>query len=391
VSAQTIVVLFTDLVSSTKLLTSLGPDGPETIALHHLADLEELTRANGGVVVKNTGDGIMATYPSAAAALDGAVAIQRRLDGAVAADPVGGRIVRIGISAGDATPVESDWFGGCVVEASRLCAAAHGGQVLVSETLVRLAGTGSRHEFRSAGRLDLAGLPQPTEAYEVAWEAAEERPLSVVIADDNALLRSGIAGLLTNQGFRVAGEAGDANELLALVDSRQPDLVVVDIRMPPTFTLEGIRAAAQIKEKYPQIGVLILSQYLESREALGLLADHTERFGYLLKDRVADVHEFVSALKTIAGGGTAIDREVVARLLGRRRLNDPIESLTPRELEVLSLMAEGLSNQAISDRLTLGLRTVEAHIAAIFAKLGLEPEAEGHRRVLAVVAFLRRP
>jgi DNA-binding NarL/FixJ family response regulator len=161
--------------------------------------------------------------------------------------------------------------------------------------------------------------------------------------------------------------------------------------MPPTHTLEGILAAGWIRKHHPQVGIMILSQYLESPAALTLLTEHQRGVGYLLKDRVANVDQFIEALLEVASGGTAIDPEVIARLVGRRRIDDPLGDLTSREVEVLSLMAEGRSNQSISERLTISLRTVETHVASIFTKLGLEPEGEGHRRVQAVVAYLRRP
>ena len=390
-STRTIVVLFTDLVQSTRLLTSLGEEGPAAIAQQHLSQLQEIVGYHEGAVIKTTGDGVMAVLPSASMALDCAVDIQRRLDGNAAGVPVGGRMVRIGISAGDATEVKGDWFGRCVNEAARLCALAFGGEILVSGVIASLSESTTKHPMTPRGPTELAGL-STTEVFEVPWARADDRPLTVVLADDSVLLRSGIAGLLKSQGFRIVGEGGNASELLALADALRPDLAIVDIRMPPTHTLEGIRAATILKSKYPEMGVLLLSQHLESRAALGLLSDYPERIGYLLKDRVADVGEFVTALRTIAGGGSAIDREVISRLMGRRRIDDPIEELTERELDVLSLMAEGLSNQAIQQRLNLtSVRTVESHIAEIFSKLGLEPEPDGHRRVLAVVAFLRRP
>ena len=390
-TTQTSVVMFTDLVGSTALLTRLGERGTEVIAGQHLASLSATVTEHGGTVVKNTGDGIMATFPSCAAALDCAVSIQRQLDAADVKDEVGGRVVRIGISAGDADGSDGDWFGKCVVEASRLCARASGGEILAMRTVEELAGSATSHAFRPRETMELSGLPGEQVVFEVAWRRADARPLTVVVADDSILLRSGIAGLLATHGFRVVGEADDAVQLLELVDAFHPDLAVVDIRMPPTHTLEGIRAAERLKEQYPDMGVLLLSQHLESRAALTLLASNKQRVGYLLKDRVADVEEFIAALRTIADGGTALDRDVVSLLMGRRRVDDPLESLSSREVEVLSLMAEGLSNQAISERLVLGIRTVEAHIASIFTKLGLEPVADGHRRVQAVVAFLRRP
>jgi serine/threonine-protein kinase len=391
VNTSAIVVLFTDLVGSTRLLTTLGARGPETVGPEHLSALQEYIRASDGTLVKSTGDGVMATFPSAAAAMDCAAALQRHFDGADAQESIGGRVVRIGISAGDARESDGDWFGSCVVEASRLCGMARGGQILAADVVVRLAGPSSPARVVSVGELALAGFPGPINAFEVLWDPVAERPLSVVIADDSVLLRSGIARLLAGNGFRVVAEAGDGEELKRLVDAFEPDLVVADIRMPPTHTLEGIQAAGWIRSRYPNIGIMILSQYLESPAALSLLTEHQRGIGYLLKDRVANVDEFIEALRNVALGGTAIDADVVARLVGRRRVDDPIGELTPRELDVLSLMAAGRSNQAIGENLTLSLRTVESHIASIFSKLGLEVEAEGHRRVQAVVAFLRRP
>ena len=388
-TTQTIVVMFTDLVGSTALLTRLRARGTE-VAGHHLAQLSSTVLENRGSVIKNMGDGIMATFPSCAAALDCAVSIQRQLDAADIKDDVGGRVVRIGMSAGDADGSDGDWLGKCVVEASRLCARAKGGEILALGLIAELAGSATLHTFASRDRMELSGLPGEHTVVEVQWQPVDSRPLTVVIADDSVLLRSGIVGLLSLHGFRVVGEAGDATQLLELVDAFRPDLAVVDIRMPPTHTLEGIRAAERLKEHYPDMGVLLLSQQLESRAALTLLETNKQRVGYLLKDRVADVEEFITALRTIAEGGTALDRDVVALLMGRRRVDDPLDGLSDREVEVLSLMAEGLSNQAISERLVLGVRTVEAHIASIFSKLGLEPVGEGHRRVMAVIAFLRR-
>jgi serine/threonine-protein kinase len=225
--------------------------------------------------------------------------------------------------------------------------------------------------------------------YEVPWERVASRPLAVVIADDSALLRSGIARLLADHDIRVLGEARDAEELLVLVDSLQPDLVITDIRMPPTFALEGIQAAEAIREAHPETGILVLSQHVESRAALGLLQQHERGIGYLLKDRVADIDDFIEAVTRVAAGGTAIDPEIVALLLGRPRPDDLAARLTARETDVLSLMAQGRSNRAIGDQLGLSSRTVESHVASIFTKLDLEPETDDHRRVLAVVTWLR--
>jgi DNA-binding NarL/FixJ family response regulator len=210
----------------------------------------------------------------------------------------------------------------------------------------------------------------------------------VVLADDSVLLREGVARLLEDAGFEIVGQAGNADELMLKVRSYSPDVAVVDIRMPPTHTDEGLRAAQEIRERHPDCGVLVLSQYVEPTYALELLSDNAEGVGYLLKDRVSDVDEFAAAVRRVGEGGSALDPTVVSQLLGRRRRDDPVSTLTPREREVLELMAEGRSNQAIAERMVVTERAVEKHVTSIFGKLRLPASAEDHRRVLAVLAFL---
>jgi DNA-binding NarL/FixJ family response regulator len=212
----------------------------------------------------------------------------------------------------------------------------------------------------------------------------------VVLAEDSVLLREGVARLLRDAGFDVVGQAANADELLLKVRSYSPDVAIVDIRMPPTHTDEGLRAAQQIRERYPGTGVLVLSQYAEPAYAMELLSESAEGVGYLLKDRVSDVNDFCAAVKRVAEGGSALDPTVVSQLVGRRRRDDPVSELTPRETEVLELMAEGRSNQAIGERLFITPRAVEKHVTSIFGKLGLAATAEDHRRVLAVLAYLNR-
>jgi DNA-binding NarL/FixJ family response regulator len=211
----------------------------------------------------------------------------------------------------------------------------------------------------------------------------------VVLADDSILLREGIARLLEDAGFEVVGQAGTADELLLKVRSYSPDVAVVDIRMPPTHTDEGLHAAREIRSKHPDVGVLVLSQYIEPAYAMDLLAESAEGVGYLLKDRISDVDEFASAVRRVAEGGSALDPAIVSQLVGRRRGDDPIDSLTPREREVLELMAEGRSNAGIAERLVVTERAVEKHVTSIFGKLRLPAAAADHRRVLAVRAYLR--
>ena len=214
--------------------------------------------------------------------------------------------------------------------------------------------------------------------------------LRLVLADDSMLLREGIARLLTESGFEIVGQAGGADELVAAVREHRPDVAIIDIRMPPDHTDEGLRAAEAIRAEHgTEVGILVLSQYVETSFALRLVADGAGGVGYLLKDRVDDLDDFADAIRRIARGGSVIDPEVVARLVGSRRTRVPLDDLTTREREVLALIAEGRSNQAIGDRLFLAPKTIEAHIASIFSKLGLLPAPDDHRRVLAVLAHLR--
>ncbi len=213
--------------------------------------------------------------------------------------------------------------------------------------------------------------------------------MRVVIADDSVLLREGIARILADAGMDVVGQSEDADDLMLKVRSYTPDIAIVDIRMPPTHTDEGLRAAIAIREQYPDVGVLVLSQYVELGLAMQLLADSAEGAGYLLKDRVSDVDEFIAAVRRVAAGGSAIDPTIVSTLLGRRRDDDPVAALTPRETEVMALMAEGRSNQGIADQLVITLRAAEKYVSSIFTKLGLPSTGSDSRRVLAVLLYLR--
>jgi DNA-binding NarL/FixJ family response regulator len=210
--------------------------------------------------------------------------------------------------------------------------------------------------------------------------------MRVVVADDSVLLREGVTRLLQEAGFEVVGQAGDGEELMRKVRAHRPDVAVVDIRMPPTHTDEGLRAAREIRAELPDTAVLVLSQYVEQEYAIELLGDDAAGVGYLLKDRVTDLDNFAGAVRRVAEGGSALDPEVVSEMLGRKR--DPLEELTPREREVLGLMAEGRSNTAIAEEMVVTERAVEKHVTSIFGKLDLAPAAGDHRRVLAVLTYL---
>jgi DNA-binding NarL/FixJ family response regulator len=213
--------------------------------------------------------------------------------------------------------------------------------------------------------------------------------MRVVIADDSVLLREGVSRLLAEAGFEVVGQAGDADELLREVEDKAPDVAIVDIRMPPTHTDEGLQAARELRSRHPALGVLVLSQYVRPSYAFELLSDDARGVGYLLKDRVSNLAELTDAVTRVGEGGSVLDPTVVSQLVGRRRQgHDPVDDLSEREREVLALMAEGRSNRAIAERLFITERTVEKHVKSIFDKLALPPSADAHRRVLAVLAYL---
>ncbi|HEX5584166.1 MAG TPA: response regulator, partial [Gaiella sp.] len=367
-----------------------------------IADVRRLLReeisTESGAEVDATGDELSAVFGEVEPALRSALAGQARIrdhgwpDGAVVK-------VRMGLHTGVPQLGEEGYTGLDVIRASRIAAAGHGGQVLLSSTAAPFV-TGV--ETRDLGTHRLQGLPDPERIHQVIADGLPRDfpPLRgtvsqlgdarrVVLADDSVLLREGVARLLEEAGFEVVAQSGTADDLLRHVAMHKPDVAVVDIRMPPTHTDEGLQAAREIREKHPGVGVLLLSQYVEPSYAMALLETSAEGVGYLLKDRVADLEQFGTAVRRVADGGSALDPAVVSELVGRKRRDDPIEQLTAREREVLELMAEGRSNQAIAERLFVTLRAVEKHVTSIFTKLGLPASTDDHRRVLAVLAYLR--
>ena len=220
--------------------------------------------------------------------------------------------------------------------------------------------------------------------------ARAQAPLRVVIAEDTVLLREGLRRVLTDAGLEVAGTAGDADQLVSLVQALRPEVVLADIRMPPTQTTEGLQAALEIRRRWPGTAVMVVSQHVETEHLFELLADDPRGVGYVLKEQVADIGQFTDAIRRVAAGESVIDPQVVSRLVARPRRDSPLQKLTERELAVLALMAEGRSNQAIASELYMSPKTVETHVGNLFTKLGLLPAAEDHRRVLAVLTYLRR-
>jgi DNA-binding NarL/FixJ family response regulator/class 3 adenylate cyclase len=393
----TVTFLFSDVEGSTRLVQSAGPSYPSIIA-----DVRRLLRAeiaeHAGIEVDATGDELSAVFEEAHPALRAALAGQARIRDHQW--PEGATVrVRMGLHTGVPQLGEEGYTGLDVIRASRIAAAGHGGQILLSSTCAPFV---SEVETRDLGTHRLQGLPDTERIHQVIADGLPRDfpPLRgtvsqlgdgrrVVLADDSVLLREGVARLLEEAGFEVVAQSGGPEDLLRHVAMHKPDVAVVDIRMPPTHTDEGLRAAREIRERHPGVGVLLLSQYVEPGYAMALLETSAEGVGYLLKDRVSDLEQFGTAVRRVADGGSALDPAVVSELVGRKRRNDPLEQLTAREREVLELMAEGRSNQAIADRMFVTLRAVEKHVTSIFTKLGLPASSDDHRRVLAVLAFLR--
>jgi DNA-binding NarL/FixJ family response regulator/class 3 adenylate cyclase len=393
----TVTLFFTDVEGSTQLLQRLG-DGYAQVLGDHRRLFREAVEAVGGHVVDHRGDEFFVVFDDARRAADAAAAAQRAF--AEHDWPEGADLrVRMGMHTGEPDLRDDAYFGLDVHRAARIAQAGSGGQVLVSER-TRDA-INSTHELEDLGEHELPGLDRPERLFQLKVPGLPSNfpPLStarrgfrgmrVVLADDSVLLREGIARLLEDAGFEVVAQSGTAEDLLRHIGMHKPDVALVDIRMPPTQTDEGLRAAQQIRERWPDTGVLVLSQYVEPAYAMELLGENAEGVGYLLKDRVSDVDEFAAAVRRVGEGGSALDPAVVSQLVGRRRRDDPLEDLTPREREVLELMAEGRSNQAIAERMVITLRAVEKHVTSIFGKLRLSATSEDHRRVLAVLTYLR--
>jgi DNA-binding NarL/FixJ family response regulator/class 3 adenylate cyclase len=386
-----------DVESSTSLQQDVRVDYPAVIGAVR-SILRSAITANDGHEVDAVGDELLAAFCEASDAAAAALATQRAMRDADWPEGVRVRL-RIGIHSGAPDYGDEGYTGLDIVRAARISHAGHGGQILASAaTLDGIAALPSA----DLGEHAIEGLSEPERIHQlVADDLPRDFPplrntsstvghaIRVVIADDSVLLREGIVRLLSEVGFDVVAQSGTADDLLRHVGMHKPHVAVVDIRMPPTYTDEGLRAAAEIRERFPDTGVLVLSQYVEAGYAMDLLSDSAEGVGYLLKDRVSDVEQFAASVRRVAEGGSVLDPDVVSQLIGRRRRDDPLDQLTPREREVLELMAEGRSNQAIADRLFVTLRAVEKHVTSIFTKLDLPASTEDHRRVLAVLAAIR--
>jgi DNA-binding NarL/FixJ family response regulator/class 3 adenylate cyclase len=380
----TTTIVFTDIVASTDVVHELGDDAGAAALISHLRLLRAEVERHRGTVAKTLGDGIMALFDATYDGVRAAIAMQQ----AVTASATRPLRLRVGIHVGDVVTDADDVFGSAVILARRLCDTASPGQILVSELVHLLVANRPEPRFEPLGDLQLKGIPQPVAVLAVAWEPLPERPpVRVVVADDAALIRAGIVRLLSDEGFEIVAEGSDYDSLIEAVERTTPDLVVTDIRMPPTQHDEGLRAAAYIKEHHPNIAVLVLSQHITISAATTLLDGQPAGIGYILKERVSKLDEFVDSARRVTEGASVIDPLITQQLL-YDHTRTALDRLTEREQEVLTLMAQGLSNQAISDTMNLSPKTIESHVRAIFTKLDLPDDSHGNRRVRAVLQWL---
>ncbi|MEA2247216.1 MAG: hypothetical protein QOH46_1745 [Solirubrobacteraceae bacterium] len=380
-------ILLTDIVGSTRRAAELGDARWRELLVLHDAIVREQVTGAGGRVVKSLGDGSLCVLGGPAQAIRCAEALRDRLAGE-------GIPIRAGIHTGECEVIGDDVGGMAVHIAARVAGSAERDEIRVSSTVADLV-AGSGMAFTPLGEHELKGVPGSWRLLAVgegqpnAELPGLRRGMRAVVAEDTMITRRGLVMVLENAGVDVIAEAEDAERLMQYVRTRRPDVAIVDIKMPPTHTDEGLVAAQAIRADYPETAVLVLSHYVEPSYAQRLVEEHPEGVGYLLKERVFDPVILIDALRRITDGETIVDPTLVSRLIGRQRHDDPLEELTGRERETLGLVAEGRSNKAIAEQLFITPRTVEAHVKQIFHKLGIQESPEDHRRVLAVIAFLR--
>ncbi len=390
--------MIADVRGYTSYTQTYGDQAAGRLAAEFARITRDVVESGSGELLELRGDEALTVFGSARDAIRAASVLQERFVSEAVRDADMPLLVGIGIDVGEAVPVEGGYRGGALNLAARLCSLAAPGEILASTIATHLAGPLDGIEYQDRGETRLKGLRdsvpvmriRPVDDPTTRLSAlASPGAMRVAVADDSVLLREGVVRVLKESGFQVTAQAGNGEDLVAAVALDPPDVVVTDIRMPPTYTDEGLSAAHRIRERFPQVAVLLLSQYVETDFALELVAAGAARLGYLLKDRVANVQEFTDAVRRVGAGGSVIDPEVVSRLVERPRISSPVDDLTEREREVLGLMAEGRSNAAIAERMSLSTKSIEGHVRNIFGKFGLLDTPDDHRRVLAVLSFLR--
>jgi DNA-binding NarL/FixJ family response regulator/class 3 adenylate cyclase len=383
---ETATVAVADVEGSTPLLERLGEARFDAALAAYEQVLHGLLAEHGGVEEASAGDGHTCSFRSARAAIGWAVALQRSVPSAEVPFKV-----RIGVHTGDLERREGRPYGRVMVKAARIGALACGGEILVSAVARDVADVDDAGDvwFEEGNEVELRGLRGAHLVVPLRWEEHEHAPERVVVADDSALIRDGVAAVLRENGLDVVATAADGDMLLDAVARHHPDVVLVDIRMPPTWTNEGLMAAEAIRRAHPSVGVLVLSQHVEPSYAVDIVRDGEHHSGYLLKDRIADIDVLLDAVRRVARGGCVVDPALTDGLVRGADALGLLAELTEREREVLDLIAQGLSNRAIAERLVLSARTVETHVGQIFLKLGLDGEGAEHRRVAAVITYLR--
>jgi class 3 adenylate cyclase/DNA-binding NarL/FixJ family response regulator len=382
---RTVSIAFTDLVSSTAVFSRLGEDGAEALRGRHFSVLRRAVGLFGGREVKDLGDGLMVAFDSSTDAARCAVEMQRSIcedNRRRRSDPLA---IRIGISTGEASAEEGDYFGRPVVEASRLCSEARPDEILTTEMVRLLVGGRADLTFENAGERVLKGLPRAIPLWRLAWEEREPRGVRVVLADDAVLVREGVARLLEEEGLEVVAQAGDADGLMRHVGEARPDIAITDVRMPPTSTLEGLEAAERIRRELPGMGVLVLSQHLEVSYALRLMAaGGAAGVGYLLKERVTDLAGFAGVVRRVAAGGSALDEEVVSELVALSRRVGRLPELSERDERLLRLLAQGLTVEETAEREEPAGEELGDAFARLFDRLGVDCRPDDRDRVDAV-------
>ena len=390
--------MIADVRGYTSYTQTYGDEAAGRLAAGFAGITREVVEGASGTLLELRGDEALSVFGSARDAIEAAVALQQRFVTETVRDADMPLLVGIGIDVGEAVPVEGGYRGGALNLAARLCSLAAPGEILASTITTHLAGPMQGIEYQSRGETRLKGMHEEVPVVRVhpvddpisrLSGSTVVKAMRVAVADDSVLLREGVVRVLKESGFTITAQAGNADELVAAVGFDPPDVVVTDIRMPPSYTDEGLQAAHQIRARHPEVGVLLLSQYVETEFAVELVSARGGAAGLPAQGPGGQRPGVHRRRTPVGAGGSVIDPEVVARLVGRARVASPIDDLTAREREVLGLMAEGRSNLAISQEISLSTKSVEGHVRNIFGKLGLLDTPDDHRRVLAVLQYLK--
>lgn len=378
----------TTTILAASIVASTADSGPQSLSGAHQTAVRAVVGGFGARDVQHLGGAVVVLFDSAYDAVRAGCALLQRSVREAANDDDWASM-RAGVAIGEETDSGDDGLRTAVALACAIFDVAEAGQILVSDIVEHLLRKRADVRFRDLGEVELPGHREAERIFEVEWEPAQvERMARIVVADDAGLLRAGIVNVLLMAGFDVVAEAGDLDGTIDAVDRHRPDLLVTDIRMPPTHTDEGIRAALAVRANHPDLAVLVLSQYVDAHAAISLLDSPGSGVGYLLKERVTEVAEFLDAVRQVLAGTPVIDVTVAHKMMARQSVDQALARLSAREREVLEQMATGASNRTIADALVVSAKTIETHVGSIMTKLGLTEVGDGNRRVQAVLTFL---